>query len=190
MKRLLLLLICTLLPFAIAYGAEDLQRARPGGADLESVIVEAKVAAIDQASRQVTLKLGDQSYTVTAGPDVRNLDQVKVGDIVVATHTVAYAYQVVNGGEKTDAEATLAVNRANKGEKPGAAAALEISLVADITAVNVKDGVVTLKGPDGGIVNYHVRDKSKLQQVKPGNQVEIEIFEELAIAIEPKPVQP
>ena len=60
--------------------------------------VTATVEAIDQKTREVTLK-GEKGGTVTfvAGPDVKNLAQVSKGDIV----TIEYGEALLVGIEKT-----------------------------------------------------------------------------------------
>ena len=52
----------------------------------DAVQVGATVKAIDKAKRLVTLK-GPEGHTfvVQAGPEVKNFDQIKVGDEVVAS---------------------------------------------------------------------------------------------------------
>ena len=60
----------------------------PGKATIaQTVAVTATVEAIDEASRQVTLKgPRGNSVTMTVDPQARNLAQVKVGDLVVARY--------------------------------------------------------------------------------------------------------
>jgi hypothetical protein len=59
------------------------------------------VVAVDQKTRLVTLKGEDgKNFEVEAGTAVQHLDQVKPGDIVVATYTESLAFQVANRGER------------------------------------------------------------------------------------------
>ena len=59
----------------------------------------ATVEAIDLTSRFVTLKAPDgSSLVVKAGPEVRNLPQVKVGDQVVVSYQEALLAEVVKPG--------------------------------------------------------------------------------------------
>src|SRR5260221_13738450 len=53
----------------------------PGGTWVESYRVPVTVAAIDPASRKITLVASDNSRnTFTAGPDFNGFDQLRVGD--------------------------------------------------------------------------------------------------------------
>ena len=68
---------------------------RPGVVVAEVTELRAKVDAVDYAKRVVTVT-GPQSNTVAikAGPQVRNLDQIKVGDQISAVYQQALALSV------------------------------------------------------------------------------------------------
>ena len=92
----------------------------PGGSAVQTYELTATVAAIDKASRKVTLvDASGIKKTVKAGPEVINFDQIRVGDqlkLTVAEELVVY---VAGEGETpTDGEAQL-VALAPKGAKPG-----------------------------------------------------------------------
>src|SRR5437773_2555037 len=70
---------------APAAGAGTMTATAPGkGVAANVVEITASVQAIDKANRTVTIK-GPRGRveTVTAGPEVKNFDQIKVGDNVV-----------------------------------------------------------------------------------------------------------
>lgn len=161
---------------------------KPALAEIETLSLEAQVTAIDKATRKITLKLGDQSYTVTAGPEVRNFAQIKKGDLVIATHTRAVVVKVLAGGGLRSTSESLDGARTKPGQKPGAAVEKITTVVADIVSVNQEQGLVTLKGTSNNLVEYKVKDKSNLANVKAGDQVEIQLIEAVAVAVEPKPV--
>jgi Cu/Ag efflux protein CusF len=152
--------------------------------------VRATVEAIDQATRTVTLKGEDGSTsTFHAGPEVRNLAQVKVGDEVITQYQEAVAVFVNKPGETkaplpppTTGEATT---RAELGEKPAGAVAKGTTVTATVEAVDVATRHVTLKGPKGDTVTMQVKDPKYLEGVKPGDQVTAQYTEALAIAVQP-----
>ena len=81
----------------------------------------ATVQAIDQSTRMVTLK-GPKGNSITfkAGDDVRNLAQVKVGDLVTFTYFESLAVRVLKEGEAFPASGKSAsMSRAEPGKKPG-----------------------------------------------------------------------
>jgi hypothetical protein len=68
---------------------------KPGFAAVDAVEVKATVVAIDYQTRKVTLKGPDgKVIKVTAGPEVKRLNEVKVGDSVVARLTRAVSIEV------------------------------------------------------------------------------------------------
>src|SRR5207244_178156 len=64
-----------------------------------TVKLTATITAIDKATRDVTLK-GPQGNeeTVTAGPDVKNFDKMKVGDQVNVEYIEALTLELKKGG--------------------------------------------------------------------------------------------
>ena len=64
-----------------------------------TVEVTATVTAINHATREVTLKKDDGTeVTFVASEDVKNLPQVKVGDVLHVVYAEALAYEVRKGG--------------------------------------------------------------------------------------------
>jgi Cu/Ag efflux protein CusF len=159
----------------------------PGkGAAVHVVTVSASVEAIDKESRVVTLKgpQGNQ-FGVVAGPEVRNFEEIKVGDQVVVRHVEALSLELKKGGsgvrERVDSES---VARTPAGGKPGAAAVRRVTVVADVVAVNPRTQTVTLRGPERTI-DLRVRDPNQLKLAKVGDQVQATFTDAVAIAVEP-----
>jgi hypothetical protein len=74
---------------------------RPGFAVIDAIEVRAAVVAIDYKTREVTLKSPDGKVKkVTAGPEVKRLNEVKVGDSVVARLTRAISIEVSKPASK------------------------------------------------------------------------------------------
>ena len=68
---------------------------KPGFAAVDAVEVKASVVAIDYQIRKVTLKGPEgKVIKVTAGPEVKRLNEVNVGDSVVARLTRAVSIEV------------------------------------------------------------------------------------------------
>ena len=73
---------------------------QPGKVSMaETVKASATVTAIDKATRKVTLKNADgKTFEVVASADVKNFDQVKVGDQLVVQYVQALTMEVKKGG--------------------------------------------------------------------------------------------
>jgi hypothetical protein len=148
----------------------------------------ATVEAIDAAKREITLK-GPKGKVVplSVSPDVRNLEQVKVGDQVAVTYVEALSLTLMKEGKalRTTTTKTDGV-RTPEGAKPGGAVAEHVKVTADVTAVDRKKQVITLRGPKQ-TVNLKLRDPEQIKLVKVGDQVEATYQEAIAVSIEPAP---
>ena len=147
--------------------------------------VKATVEAIDLQNRVVTLK-GPKGkvFDLKVGEEAKNLPQVKVGDEVVAKYYESIAVQVQKPGEVGGVAQTQAVAAAKPGERPAGMVANQITITATVEAIDPKKTFVTLKGPQGKVVDVRVRDPKNLENVKVGDQVAITYTEALAISVE------
>ena len=148
--------------------------------------IVATVESIDAAKRHVTLK-GPKGNVLplTVGPDVRNLEQVKVGDKVVVRYAEALSLTLKKDGKelRSSTEASTGA-RAKAGERPGGVVAEEVKVTADVIGVNRKTHMVTLRGPNE-VVDLHVVDPQQLKLIKVGDQVEAAYAQALALSVEP-----
>jgi len=148
----------------------------------------ATVEAIDLDKRIITLKgpKGDL-FDITAGEQVKNLAQVKVGDTVEATYYESIAVKVFKPGEMPQGTAaTVAAERlAKPGEKPSGIAGAQVTITATVAAISPAKTSVTLKMADGKSKIVKVEDKNNLKNVKVGDEVAITVTETLAIAVKP-----
>ncbi len=159
-----------------------------GEAVVASEVVTATVTKIDQKTREVTLKTADgQEYSFVAGDAVKNLAQVKKGDLVTATYTEALAYEVKKGGNAAGMGTNVTTEAAPLGKKPAAAVAQQTTLTVTIAAIDPKVPSVTFRGPAGNTRTIKVRHPEKLQGVNVGDTVEITYTEALAIKVEKAP---
>ena len=162
----------------------------PGKAAIVSAVeISAQVVAIDKGTRTVTLK-GPKGNVVdiVAGEQVKNFDQIKLGDLVVARYAQALTLEL----RKTRAASGEAVvkeeaAKAKAGDKPAVAGARSITLLADVVGVDPKASTITLKGPKGNEVTLDVRNPEQFKVVKKGDQVEVTYTEALALSVEPAP---
>lgn len=172
-------------PAKPAAGGKVAQTEKPGGVVVQEVQATAVVKAIDQEKRLVTLTLpSGETETFTAGPEIRNLAQVKVGDKVTATYVQSLAILVRGSKEPPSAENATTVKLAAKGAKPGAYIANTQTLTAKVTAIDYKTRVVTLTGPKGNSLTFEVGpDVQNLDKVKKGDDVVVRYTESLLVDV-------
>jgi Cu/Ag efflux protein CusF len=158
-----------------------------GEAVVSSQTVTATVTKIDQKTREVTIKTTDNEvYKFIAGPDVKNLAQVKKGDIITAVYNEALSYEVRSHGT-TGVITANAAAAAKPGEKPAGAVGKQTTVTVKITAIDTKNPSVTVQGPDGDVENIKVNDPSKLNDLKVGDIVDITYTEALVIKVDSAP---
>jgi hypothetical protein len=151
-----------------------------------TVTVTAKVAAINQKTRSVTLKGADgKSTTFTVGDEVKNLAQVKKGDTVTATYYESLAWEVMPAGSGSRGVSMAAVGgTAPPGGMPAGVGAHAVTIATKIKAIDKKAQTVTLKGPQGNLRTVKVKHPENLDKVKVGDLVNITYTEALAISVE------
>lgn len=174
------------LPVAAQTGGVAVATAPGKGAVAETVKVEATISAIDKATRAVTLKSAKgEELTVTAGPEVKNFDQMKVGDVVTVEYLRALALELKKGGglivQRTEQAGGAA---AKPGEKPAGAVGRQVKVVADVVDLDPARQTVKLKGPQR-TVELHIADPEQFKRVAKGDQVEATFTEAVAIAVTP-----
>ncbi|HSZ59430.1 MAG TPA: hypothetical protein VK797_27550 [Tepidisphaeraceae bacterium] len=167
----------------------SIARTRDGATFTEVYTMHAIVAAVDKSTRSVTLTGPDgKNATFKAGDEVRNFDQIAVGDRVTAQVWEVLAMHLVRNGNPSDADAAAAVAaaRAPKGTKPGGFVVSTTEEFATVIAVDPESRQGTLKFPDGKWRSFQVGDNVDLTGVKPGDKVSIRHTEGAAIDVEAK----
>jgi hypothetical protein len=154
---------------------------------MSSETVTATVVQVNQKTREVTVKTKDgQLHSFIAGDDVKNLAQVKKGDMITAVYTEAIAYEVKEHGT-AGMKTTTATASAEPGSRPAGAVAQQTTVTVLITAIDPNVPTVTFMGPRGNKETIKVRDPQKLNGVKVGDKVDITYTEALAIKVDEAP---
>ncbi len=162
---------------------------QPGKASAEQIVdVTAMIVGIDRTTRDVTLRGPKGNWVVvTAGPDVKNFDQMNVGDQVHARYSEALVLELKKGN---DLAVTRTEESSAKGAAPGAqphgVAGRRITVVADVVAVNRATQTVTLRGPQL-TVDVKVADPDQFRRIKKGDQVYATYTQALAMVVEAAP---
>lgn len=151
--------------------------------------VRAVVVGLDKAARSIDLKAANgRVTTVFASDEVKNYDQIGLGDHVVARFMQSITLELKKGGagimERTDSKDAVT---AKPGERPGVAIGRQVHVLANVVAVNKKAMTVTLKGPRGNYVDLQLQDPKQIARVKVGDQVEAVFTEAVALTVEPAP---
>jgi len=159
-----------------------------GGA--QTVKLTATITKINAKTHEVTVK-GPQGHEVTLqlSPDVKNFKQMKVGDTVTAEYVEALTLELKKGGKAVVGRTEQAgAATAKPGEKPAGLAGRQLTIVAEVTAVDPATQTVTLKGPKR-TADIKVADPEQFKLISVGDHVEAKYTEALAISVEAAPAK-
>jgi Cu/Ag efflux protein CusF len=133
----------------------------------------ATVDSVDPQKRTVTFHTPDgELETVQVGDNVKNLGQVKPGDLMTITYHEYSRLSVYPAGAPLPETSTgSGMTSANPGEKPEGAAAEHFTLKATVEKLDKKTGQVTLKDENGQTRSVTARNKKNLENVEVGDQV-------------------
>jgi hypothetical protein len=151
----------------------------------------ATVEAVDMASRNVTLRddADGSSFTVTAGPEVRNLDQVAVGDRVTIDFYQSTAVSMADPSDTGEPLGAVVAARAPEGGQPGGLAAVSESMVVTVISYDSNSGLATFRTPDGltrrTVVPPELRNFASTKG--PGSRVLVTMTRAVAVSVTEQP---
>jgi uncharacterized protein with beta-barrel porin domain len=146
-------------------------------------VMETLTVTVEKASREVTIKKPDGTYGVFSVPaDVKRFDTLKVGDKITAKYYENIVLRLKAPGEKpVDSENGGVTRAANRN---AATAAVQRTITATITKVDMKVPSIAFSGPNGWNYSTRVQDKDTLAKVKVGDKVDITWTEAAILSIE------
>jgi hypothetical protein len=150
----------------------------------DTVTTKATVIVLDRDTRRITLQEEDgDEHAMVAGPEIRNFDQIEVGDTVTTEYSVEIRVHVRKPGEPP-AGAASSLEAAPLGQKPGGRMTERTEIIATIDDIDYAQRTVTLRNPEGKtrliVVNDRVKD---LDRFKKGDEIAIRHTEVLAISV-------
>ena len=151
----------------------------------EGVQFQGKFKSVDQKTREVVIVgPNGNEFKTTLGNEVKNFNQIKVGDIVTLTHVEIFVADIKKPSkvEIREREETEKAVTAKLGDKPAAAIERQVAIVADVTAVDEKKGTLTVRGATRTL-DIKVKDPKVLKGVKVGTQIEAMVTEIIAIEV-------
>jgi Cu/Ag efflux protein CusF len=158
----------------------------PSYTETSTTKATATVKAVDQATRKVTLQPeSGEAFDFVAGPQVKNLAQVQVGDTVTVEYVESIALEVRRAdGSQPDIAVTAAASAAKLGEKPAGAIGDAVTVSAVIVAIDTVTLRVTVKGPQGNLRVLQVKEAKKLENVKVGDMIYATYTEAIGISVD------
>lgn len=193
MKRLLLFSVFALMVLSFSAGAfaqdgkTKMMKKTDTGIELSgTVVMTATVQALNVKERLIVL--ADDAgnlQIVEAGPEVKNFDQIAIGDQVKAEFYESVALQIADPDAEPAGGEAMGVITAPKGEKPGMVAVDVLEEIVTVEAIDRANQKVMLKGPDGKVATVKVPPEiGDLTKIKVGDKILIRYTRALAISVD------
>jgi Cu/Ag efflux protein CusF len=159
--------------------------AKPSVGEVAAVKLRGTITAVDKENKTITIK-GEGGRTLTLDvQDPSKLEAVKVGDPVVGMYYEAVAVRVRKAEAGTPGMTVKEERATSKpGETPAGAVGREITVTGTITAIDKKQGSVTVKGPQGKSHTVKVKEPKNLENVKVGDLIELTYAQALVVALD------
>ncbi len=157
---------------------------------VDTTTVTDTVVSVDIAARTIKLKLPDGGVTTyKAGPNVTNLDHVKVGDRVKATTVDQRAVSLMPADTPESLSGGDVVARVQNGPVPGLKNINTLDFTAKVMAINYWQDQITLQLANGQTKTVNVPETANLADVNVGDMVAVRITEATTFLLE-KPYGP
>lgn len=149
--------------------------------------VSATVASVNPATRAIELTTDEgETIRMTAGPEMRNFDQIEPGD--VATLEIYGSVQVQLAGPGAPAEPqTLALfGRAPEGARPGAVAGIVTTATVEFVSYDPVTSQAVLILPDGEPETVPVEPQMRAFAAArtPGERIEVTFSDAVALFVD------
>jgi hypothetical protein len=143
------------------------------------------VLSVDKKTRVVKI-LGEKGDTVsvTCGPEIKNFAKIAKGDVVKVKYTETLTVHVEPEGSPQSASIETSSSSAKPGEQPRATVTDKMTFSGVITAIDMTNGTVTLKSPEGNEMVVRPRVKENLKKVKVGETVVFNYEQTSAVSVE------
>lgn len=155
----------------------------------ELVTLTGEVVAVDAASRYITLR-GPLGGEITGHVDeaVKNLDQVKAGDMLTIAYYSSVAFSATKKGEPNPLFTGGEAASAAPGEKPEGYVSKQVKKTVTVVSVDPDAKSIVFQNADGTLFPVEVKRPEfvqKLQGIRAGDQMDIVYSEALIAEVTP-----
>lgn len=183
--------VAAILLISTAPEAAFAQNAKADIGTVESMTGAVTIKSIDPATRRiVVLNDAGEAISMTAPDEIRNFDQLRVGDKITATYTLKteFVLSAPNAPLPPDTQTVVAA-RAGKGERPSGAVANQIVVTGAVVGIDAANHRLKIVSPQGGEVHdVKVTSADGLKafdKVKVGDKITAYVSESLMLAANP-----
>jgi hypothetical protein len=148
----------------------------------------ATVEVAEPVTRLIKLHTTQGSTWLRAGPEVRNFNQIKVGDTVTVTYYMAIAAQLTpKGAAPIPQQMAVSAARALPGERPAGGMGTTVVETVTIQSVDKEANTVTFLRQDGTVDTASVHSsegRTFIAGLHSGDQVDVALSEAVAISVD------
>ena len=176
----------TMLLAAMVWAATASPQAQQPVSKANVVKISATITAVDPAKRMLTLRddAGNED-TFNVSQDVQRFNELMVGQKVNLTYYESVVYQLVKAGEKgSGTSLDAAVNR-GAGALPAATIATQEKMTVTVKSIDATVPSVTVATDDGRVVTRKIENKKNLENLKPGDKIDITFTRALVTSVAP-----
>lgn len=173
----------------------DLASSKPlekglGRTDLRFTEISAVVRSVNLKQRTITVIAPDhQLVTVDVDPAVKRLNEIRSGDKIVLQYFQSLAFEVREPTEKERQSPIIAGAAAVKNPQqlpPALGAARSVHAIVTIEGIDRSKRAVTVRGPEGRVIEVEVMNPANLDKIKIGDTVAVDYTEALAVGVDPR----
>lgn len=174
---------------ALTSGMLAAQQTKDKSTRMELVSITGEVTSVDAAARTIRLRgpLGGE-ISGRVSEDVKNLAQIKVGELVTIAYYESLAVSVKRKGETTELFKSASGDSAEAGERPAGYSAKTETAVMTVVAVDAEKHSLVVHNDKGVITGVAVERPefaAKLADLKVGDQLEVTRTEALIANVSP-----
>lgn len=159
----------------------------PGGTVTVVQQLQASITALDLSKRSFTLTDNQgNSRTLLAPPEMRNFEQLKVGDRVNAVVGLERMVYLREPGEPASDGAAGLLASTPSGDKPGLLVADTVEITATVKGMDTTRRTATLQLPDGSLRTVQVRPDIEMKSEYLGREVVVRTSSAIAVRVEPQ----
>lgn len=154
---------------ALQAGPND--RDIPSISTTQKVKLTAQVVTVDREKKELTLKGPEGELHTLELPEARRLDEVEVGDTVLAEYVQHLTLELFAGTGAKPGHGTMStMKRASESQQPGGVMTETSISMATVNEIDLENGTFKLEW-ENGIKEYVARDPENLKKAKVGDYV-------------------
>jgi translation initiation factor IF-1 len=176
----------TMLLAAMVWAATASPQAQQSVSKANVLKISATITAVDPATRMLTVRddMGNEdSFNVSQ--DVQRFNELKVGQKVNLTYYESVVLQLVKAGEKGSGSSLEAAVNRGTGALPAGTIATQQKMTVTVKSIDATVPSVTVTTDDGRVVTRKIENKKNLENVKPGDKIDITYTQAALMQIEP-----